>query len=339
MDSPAAMSSPRSQQKPRHPWRALGWSALIALAIYLASAAFGDVRSVAAAMAGLGAGNWALVLGLSLVNYGLRYLRWSRFLAVLGHRPPWLRHLGSYIAGFALTTTPGKAGEAVRSVYLARHGVPATDSLAAFFAERCLDLAAVALLTLGVIGMFPGSRWLLAAVAVGLTGVTALVCLKDKRRALLAHLQASGQARWRRAAGLFVRGLDAASRLLSGRTGVTGLGLGVVAWAAEGVALAVILQALGVPVALPLAAGIYAVSLLAGAASFIPGGLGSTEAVMVMLLTLIGVDTATAVAATLICRLATLWFAVALGVLAMLALQCIPSRADAFSAPGEAMSK
>ena len=40
----------------------------------------------------------------------------------------------------------------------------------------------------------------------------------------------------------------------------------------------------------------WIVSVLAGALSFIPGGLGSTEAVMGVLLLLVGVDTATAVA-------------------------------------------
>jgi hypothetical protein len=38
-----------------------------------------------------------------------------------------------------------------------------------------------------------------------------------------------------------------------------------------------------------------------------------TEAVMALLLIVVGADTPTAVAATLICRLATLWFAVIIG--------------------------
>jgi len=67
--------------------------------------------------------------------------------------------------------------------------------------------------------------------------------------------------------------------------------------------------------------GIYSVSVLAGALSFIPGGLGSTEAVMVLLLTLVGVNTPAAIAATLICRLATLWFAVIIGGAVLAALE------------------
>ena len=61
---------------------------------------------------------------------------------------------------------------------------------------------------------------------------------------------------------------------------------------------------------------VYALAMLAGALSFLPGGLGGAEAVMVAALTLKGVDQPSAVAATIIIRLATLWFAVALGLLA-----------------------
>ena len=72
--------------------------------------------------------------------------------------------------------------------------------------------------------------------------------------------------------------------------------------------------------------GIYAISVLAGAVSFIPGGLGSTEAVMGLLLVLVGAEPATAIAATIICRLATLWFAVVIGVVVVGGIEISRSR-------------
>jgi uncharacterized protein (TIRG00374 family) len=49
-----------------------------------------------------------------------------------------------------------------------------------------------------------------------------------------------------------------------------------------------------------------------------PGGLGGTEAVMVGLLVWKGMPGADAVAATVLIRLATLWFAVGLGALMLM---------------------
>ncbi len=92
-----------------------------------------------------------------------------------------------------------------------------------------------------------------------------------------------------------------------------GLSLGVVAWLAEGVGFWWLLSALGYPLDLQTAVFIYAFAMLIGGLSFLPGGLGSSEAVMIGLLVMNGLPEASAVTATLICRLATLWFAVALG--------------------------
>jgi len=74
-------------------------------------------------------------------------------------------------------------------------------------------------------------------------------------------------------------------------------------------------------VALGLAIVIYAGTTIAGALSFLPGGLGVTEGAMTLALVsgAAHFDRASAVAATLLTRLATLWFAVALGI-AFLAL-------------------
>ena len=94
-----------------------------------------------------------------------------------------------------------------------------------------------------------------------------------------------------------------------------GLALGVLAWLAEGVGFWWLLDALGHPLPFAAAVFVYAFAMLVGGLSFLPGGLGSSEAVMIGLLSLHGLPEAAAVTATLICRLATLWFAVGLGAL------------------------
>ncbi len=57
--------------------------------------------------------------------------------------------------------------------------------------------------------------------------------------------------------------------------------------------------------------------MLAGAVSMLPGGLGGAEATLIALLCLWGLTLSTAVAATLLINVATLWLAVLLGVIAL----------------------
>jgi uncharacterized membrane protein YbhN (UPF0104 family) len=107
--------------------------------------------------------------------------------------------------------------------------------------------------------------------------------------------------------------LDSAAVLLRPGYLLFGLSLGVLSWGLEGLSLYWIAQEVGVRISVETGIGIYAIAVLAGVLSFLPGGLGSTEAVMGVLLIAFGADGPAAVAITLLCRIATLWFAVALG--------------------------
>ncbi len=309
--------------------RPLLLSVLAALAVYGVSVILGDFDAVSNSLARLGLLGWTFVLGLSLVNYGLRFARWELYLRRLGTRIPVGTSLAYYLGGFAFTTTPGKAGEAVRSLYLKRHGMAWVDSLAAFFTERFVDLVAMVLLALAAALAFPQYQWPVIVVTALVIVFLPAVHAQSVQGFIERRFEKLPSAKIRTAGARLMELLRSASSLLRSGPLYAGLLLGIVAWGAEGIAFHVILDALGIETSVVLAVGIYSVSVLAGALSFIPGGLGSTEAVMVLLLKLVGADTASAVAATLICRLATLWFAVVIGGLVLAALEITPRRADA----------
>jgi len=69
--------------------RPLLWTLLAALSVYGASILASDWRGVQAAAARLPPAGWAMVLGLSLLNYLLRFGRWQAYLAWLGTGFPW----------------------------------------------------------------------------------------------------------------------------------------------------------------------------------------------------------------------------------------------------------
>lgn len=290
--------------------RALMWPVLLAAIGYLVFAWFSGGAAVWAAT--VRAGVWALLgaLVLSLVNYALRFRRWQGYMAAMGHELPTLAHLQIYVAGFALTVTPGKAGEALRCVMLKRHGVAYRDSIAALFSERLSDLSAVVILCLFGLAAYPSVRpaaMLGAGLAIGLLLLTG----NGHLSAWLARRAAEQPSRrWSaRAADV----LGSARRCQRPALLLRGLGLAGVGWLAEGLAFALILRAMDMPIGWTDAVLVFSFSMLAGALSLIPGGLGSTESVMLGLLVLLGAEASSAAAATVLIRLCTLWFAVALG--------------------------
>ncbi|MDR2365778.1 MAG: flippase-like domain-containing protein, partial [Zoogloeaceae bacterium] len=149
-------------------FRMLVWTALLAMLVYLACILWNGWEDVLAAARKVGFWGVALALVLSLVNYLLRFARWRAYLAAMGHHLPWRPNLNIYLAGFALTATPGKAGEALRGALLKRWGVPWADSFAAFLSERLSDLLGVILLTLAGLARYPAARWPIAVSALAM---------------------------------------------------------------------------------------------------------------------------------------------------------------------------
>ncbi len=299
-----------------HHRHALTLSIGLAALLYLGFVLFADREAVFAALRRVSLPVLLAIFALSLLNYLLRFWRWQRYVAAFGHVLPWRRHFLYYLAGFTLTVTPGKAGEAVRSLYLHGHGVTYAQSLAALFVERLLDMLAMSLLALLIVLARPDYAWLIAiawALTLGLSWLVTRSWLPEK-------LRGWGQGhRFGHQFDRLARLLDSAGVLMRPGYFLFGLGLGVLSWGLEGLSLYLIARDIGIGIGVSLAAGIgiYAIAVLAGALSFLPGGLGSTEAVMGVLLVVFGSDGPSAVAITLLCRIATLWFAVALGGLAV----------------------
>ena len=286
---------------------------VLSIVFYGVWVAFSGAGEVWSSVVLLGWSGWAIILGLSLFNYLLRFLRWDFYLRRLGCNVPVFSNLLAYLAGFGFTTTPGKVGEAVRSVYLKRFNVTYVQSLSAFFVERLVDMISMVIVASLAAYAFESTRWLVGLTFIVVIALLPLVHSEWFYEFLERRRQAFHSLRLRSIGEQLLSMLRTSADLLRSGPLYAGLLLGLIAWVAEGIALYVVLDRMGADTPLILAAGIYGVSILAGAVSFVPGGLGGTELVMGSLLILTGVDAPVAASAVIVCRIATLWFAVALG--------------------------
>ena len=288
----------------------------LAIAAYGLLAVFSGGGEVLGAINSLPLQVWSAILGLSLFNYLLRYLRWHLYIThnhplAIGHG----HHLAIYVAGFSLTMTPGKAGEAMRSLYLKPYGVSHQRSIGALFVERILDLVAVlALAGLGVVFLDGNEARVAAVVTLLLIGGCLLVVKMPRERVLQSRWVQRLPEKLQRLV-LFVESMLAnANEFLSLRLLLIGLGIGLAAWFCEAYGLFLVMEEFRPGQSeMTLGLAIYGMAILIGAISFLPGGLGGSEATMILLLVQAGFGSAEAVAITMICRIATLWFAVAIG--------------------------
>lgn len=295
----------------------------VAAVVYVAAGLLIGWEEVAAAVGEVGPGRFAVAAGLSLVNYGLRFWRWHDFLATLGVRVPPASSARIYFATYVMVITPGKVGEVFKAGMLRdRHGVPLSRGVPAVLAERIYDfLAVLALVAVGMLfwdGPFQGAPWGLAA-GLGFAALLLLVRNGRVRRSLVERMANSRHLR-DHSVGV-EESLQATSVLLSPGRGSVHLLLSVLAWFCECCGMWVVCDTLAPDVDLGGAVFVYGAATLIGSVSFLPGGLGGTEAVIVVLLRSVGVASAAGAAVAFIVRLATLWLAVVVGVVVFLAGQ------------------
>lgn len=314
----------------RHVRLALLW-ALLFIALIIVGVRWLGLDAALDHLARLGPAIAALVLSLSLVNYALRALRWQSLCRAVGVRVPLARNSLYYVAGFAFTITPGKLGEVVRLWLLHRHHrAPYDRTLSLLVMDRVTDAVPLLGLCLLGAGHVAGQGWSVLLMAALILSGLALVLKPGWLRGIV-KLAYGRLGRMPRLFARALRVLRSLESLVVPRVLATALVLGLVGWSAEILGAWLVLEALGAEVGLVATGFVFGFGMLVGGLPLFPGGLGGAEATMVGLLLLLGVDPATAVAATGIIRLATLGFALALGFLALpLTLgQPAPARAAA----------
>ncbi len=298
-------------------------------AAYLAALVWTDSRRQLFDGLSVLAGALPPLLAVSMGSYIVRYSRWWWLLHRAGNAVPFAAGFLSYLAGFAFTATPGKVGELIRVRYFQRHGVPAWRVVSVFVFERVMDLLVVLGLAMLVIR---DPRVLMVSIAFVVGCLTFVVALAWSPGLLtgvanaLRRATLSAPARWvsvlrdgLSGGRLWLRPLDLAVSVL----------LGLLAWGAVALGFRHLISLLGVTsVSNAEGLSIYPLSMLAGAASMLPGGIGSTEATIAALLARSGVDLSIGVLAAIGIRLSTLWFAILCGLISMVWLELRASRSS-----------
>lgn len=255
----------------------------------------------------------AALLGLSLINYLFRGLRWHLFARRLGLPTGLLQDLRHFLGGFAMSVTPGRVGELIRMRWLKRETGWAVERTAPLvLVDRASDLAAMALILALSVALSAGGIAMAAPVAI-LALAAAWIATRPRLLAGLTTLAYRSTGLFPRLMGRIRRAARSLTAFSTGPTIAMALILGLIGWMAEGYAFHLLLMWMGADIGFWSALGIFTFATLAGGLTGAPGGVGGAEAAMVALLSLEGVPLEVSLPATAVIRLTTLWFAIGLG--------------------------
>lgn len=264
-----------------------------------------------------------LMMVLSFMNYIFRYLKWQYFLHRIDVHISHIDSFRIFLAGFTLTTTPGKIGEAIKGYFVQEiDGTPVVKTIPIVVSERVTDLLAIVILALVgfTLGVNAGDQLLIVLLLGGVVlGGAIIVGSKTFYQKILTKLTSIGplkrfQNHCDVIENTMTRTLNPQSMLLTTLISIPG-------WFMECLELWVLLAILsGESLTLSLlliATFVHATASIIGALTFAPGGVGPYELTSLALLALLSFTGTVASAATILIRFMTLWFSVIVGFIAM----------------------
>lgn len=261
---------------------------------------------------------------LTIVNIILRIFRWRLYLAHFGFYINFTYCALTYVAGFAFTLTPGRVGEIIRGKYYKEMNIPMSNTVAALLIERLLDLLAMFVMifiALASLAAYETILWNVILVIAFILVILAFTSWKKIGSYLSGPIRLSLSLN--RAVQSFIETMIVAKSLLAPKLLLYGIVFGLMAWMLEGTGLFLLIASTRpyMSISWVEVLGVYAVASIIGALSFLPGGLGTTEAVMIVLIVGLGFLNSEAIMVALIFRLVTLWLVVALGWFAFIVLK------------------
>jgi len=260
------------------------------------------------------------MIAIAIVSYCMRFARWHRLLGIAAATTGgYWRSFVAFASGGLLIFTPGRVGEAAKSVYARElSGIPISTSLPVILAERINDVAVMALLA--VIGLLAfGATGELAALVIGLM---ALLAAAAGLYVLFRLTVKSVAGRGPFGTYEFIRTSRSSMVSMLGRRALSeNFIFGMLAWMLEVAVFYLAMMAVGESWSgdsFLIALAIYPLASLAGALSMLPAGIGVTEGGLAALAVAVGgMDGDVALAATVLARVAILGTVVAVGLMTL----------------------
>lgn len=289
--------------------------------IYLAISFYADFGKLIDAFSKF---NWywmPVILLLSFTNYIFRFLKWQFYLNELDIRLPVKRSFIIFLASFVMSVTPGKMGEVLKSYLMKEeNGTEISKSLPIVLAERITDF--ISMVILAIVGAYVFNYGQEIIIITGIIFVGIVIILSFRNLSIKIIHSLSKIRFLEKYINNFLIAYESAYRLIRLKPLIIATIISIFAWFCECLGFYIVLKGFsGVTVIeanILISTFIYAFSTLVGAVAMMPGGLGATEASLTGLLVLLHIPKDISAASTIIIRVATLWFAVLVGIVFLL---------------------
>ena len=256
-----------------------------------------------------------IILITVISGWGVLFVRWNILLKNQELHIPIKENILIYLAGFALAISPLKSGELLKSELLKnKFNIPRTKTVPIIIMERFYDIIGTVLISIIVGSFFLGISFV--PIILGITalaiGVFFILYFKSVFNFISSKIFkfkffARFEEPLKKSQQIFHE--SSSKKLMITSTSLT------ILWRfIEGIGIYFVLVGFGIDIIGYLEIiSLYSTSIILGAVSMLPAGIGVTEGSFGGLSSLLGIEISIALALAIIIRLFTLWFGVVIG--------------------------
>ena len=254
-----------------------------------------------------------LILLLVSISWTPLLVRWQILLKKNNINIPIKKSFLLFLGGMSMTITPGHVGELIKSQLIKTiYNIPRTKTAPIIFVEKFYDLTgAIIASIIGIIILGMDASLILISISI-LIVIIFLIYYRPIFEFILKRVTKT------KFFSKYSENISDSYEIVRNSTtpqiSSISFGLSVLYWIIISVAVHFILLSFGIEsISVLKTISIYSSSVIIGAISFIPGGLGITEGSLIGLFSLEGIDISLALILSVMIRILTMWYSVSIG--------------------------
>lgn len=293
---------------------------IIAAVVYLGFSLYIDFGKLLEAFSIFDWRFFPLLLVLSFFNYYIRFERWHYYLKIIDVQISRKISFSIFLGGLVMSITPGKVGELLKSYLIKEYNNTSIHKTApVILVERLGDF--VSLLIVAMIGAiyFDFGRDIVSITLIIFGFFLFGLSYRPFAEPVIKFF--SRLKPFHKISEKILVAYEHSYKLLRPIPLFSMLLLACIAWGFEAFGLYLILKVFNTEASLFWSIFVYSFSTIIGGLMLLPGGIGPTEGSLTYLLVRTKIPLNISFVATFLIRLATLWFAILMGILGLLYFQ------------------
>lgn len=297
-------------------------SIIITVIVYLALSFYGNINLVLNSLKEFQWQYFPIILLIFYLTFLLKFVKWQYYLKCLNVKVQLGLSFKIFMASLIMSITPGKIGDLIKSYMLKEiNGTPVNTTIPIVFAERVTEFTALLFLVILGLNIYNQS---IVIIIISLFSIIILFLLLFNSRIMNKIISTLSKSK------KFIKYIEPISLTISNSRTLLKpkpfslmILLSLFIWIVECFGFYIILIQFNIDFQIIWSFFTYLFSLFVGSISMLPAGLGVTDGSLTFLLSQNGFSKEAAVTATLIVRIAALWFALIVGIIGMLAFNKI----------------